>query len=91
MQVRRVGRQIINPAETARLEALLPAENNVKENLENKAFTALFNFKTRKFSTKGSVISQNQASKRREKERELLIIIKINPEITAIKIKLQEL
>lgn len=91
MQVRRVGRQIINPTEIARLEDLLPIENNVKENFENKAFTTLFSFKTSKFSTEDSVISPNQANKGREREQELLVIIKINSEITAVKIKLQEL
>lgn len=86
-----MGRQIINPTEIARLEDLLPIENNVKENFENKAFTTLFSFKTSKFSTEDSVISPNQANKGRERERELLVIIKINSELTAVKIKLQEL
>jgi len=42
------------------LEALLPTENNAKENLENKAFTTLFSFKTGEFPTKDSpVVTQN--------------------------------
>lgn len=48
-----MGSGIINPTGTAMLEALLPTENNVEENLENKAFTTPF--KTGKFLTKDSL------------------------------------
>lgn len=34
------------------LKAFLPTENNLKENIENKASTTFFSFKTGKFPTK---------------------------------------